>query len=499
MSFELREAGAWGDLDGVVAIGVPADELPCPGLVLGSGRPPSPGAEVQVDLASSALLDRRLRGQRLVEASPPAGSLPTTHGEQVLASIDGRPVWVARRGGPQPLQVAAAAAPRLGDDEPLRTQLCAGRFLALLPLAHFLRELTADSGWCPPPLRAHLMFDDPNIRWRTYGHIDYAQMEAHAQEHGYHASMAMIPSDWRLAHAPTRRRFAKSRALSLMMHGLVHENRELAATPPAPVRLAAVARAMNQVAGFERRTGVTVSRVMCPPHGQASAEYLSTLGQLGLEAFTACNPNPWLPEESPSTGSPLLGWRAADFVSGALPLMTRRHMCERLDDLVLKAFLDQPLFLYGHHWDLSDGLDRLAHVAEFVNRLGDVHWCAAHELVRGTFLQRQECETLALRPLARKLEVAVPAGTAELRLELPPMPTVADALVTVGDAPARQIHTRGGHATLVTGVEPGLLNVSIEAVDRLDVASVRGGRLRPWPAARRAMTEVRDRLQPLVA
>ena len=46
-----------------------------------------------------------------------------------------------------------------------------------------------------PPLRAAIVFDDPNLRWRSYGYIDYRRLVEHADEHGYHAAMAMIPLD----------------------------------------------------------------------------------------------------------------------------------------------------------------------------------------------------------------------------------------------------------------------------------------------------------------
>ena len=46
----------------------------------------------------------------------------------------------------------------------------------------------------------------------------------------------------------------------------------------------------------------------------------------------------------------------------------------------MRAFLDHPVVLYGHHEDLAGGLEPLARAAEAVNRLGDVHWMSMGDI-----------------------------------------------------------------------------------------------------------------------
>ena len=96
----------------------------------------------------------------------------------------------------------ASALPELGPDQSLRALLFE-RPLAMVALVRLLREVCAADLPTPPPLRAAYVFDDPNLRWRTYGYIDFGRLLAHADEHGYHAAMAMIPLDARRQHRAT--------------------------------------------------------------------------------------------------------------------------------------------------------------------------------------------------------------------------------------------------------------------------------------------------------
>jgi hypothetical protein len=64
------------------------------------------------------------------------------------------------------------------------------------------------------------MLDDPNLHWRTYGYVDYAQIAAHAKIHNYHMSFAMIPLDTWYVHKPTALLFQQNRnQISLLFHG----------------------------------------------------------------------------------------------------------------------------------------------------------------------------------------------------------------------------------------------------------------------------------------
>ena len=155
----------------------------------------------RVQIGEEAAVDRRVHGVELERQAVAAPLVPAAD-EAVLATAAGGPVWT--RSVATGVQRVGCALPELDPDQILRDGLGSPRGVALIALVQFLRELTAESRGTVPPLRAALLFDDPNLRWRSYGFIDYAGLLAHADAHGYHASMAMIPLDVG-AGAPRRR------------------------------------------------------------------------------------------------------------------------------------------------------------------------------------------------------------------------------------------------------------------------------------------------------
>ena len=149
-----------------------------------------------------------------------------------------------------------------------------------------------------------------------------------------------------------------------------------------------MALALRRIAGLERRAGVHVDRVMAAPHERCSPVTTEAMLQLGFEALIIDRANPWRfrPEEE----KPLAGWELAELVSGGLPVIRREHLSVSREDLILRAFLGQPLVLYGHHDDLSEGPDRLAALAEEIDRLGDVRWTSLGEIARTNYLHRRD-------------------------------------------------------------------------------------------------------------
>ncbi|MCA1682447.1 MAG: hypothetical protein LC685_00345 [Actinobacteria bacterium] len=498
--FERREASSsLAGVDAVLAFDPLQDpRLPrsVPALVF-DGRPLD-GAPSQIAFTDSAKLDRRLRGRTLRDSTQHPRRLEPLGDSEVLASRGGAPVWARRHGrlGGE-MQVAASAPQELHVDEPLKARLQAGNFESLLPLVHFLRNVCAPYDWEQPPLRAMLMFDDPNLHWPTYGHIDYRDLLRRASRHGYHAAMGMIPLDAALAH-PTAARLYREHPerLSLLMHGLMHVHKELMQPRPPVERARAVARALRSVEGFERRSGVSVSRVMVAPYGEASEEYLSTLLSFGMEAQFADLPFPWRAGEEPR-GPALTYWHPVNFVAGGMPVIPRYPLTYERDEVVLRAFLGHPLVLYGHHEDVARGLAELDDVAALVNSLGPVQWGSAATIARTNFATLRQGDVLAVRLLARRVDIEVPPDVESLELDLSLFDGDLHGQVVRLSAP-------NGHA----GELPAAPSVAVEAPTerltievgprrQLDRHSMTVARLTPWPLVRRALTESRDRLRPL--
>jgi hypothetical protein len=375
----VLELGAAGTAEQAARVGTPALRMLVP-------EPGEPGEPAVQSLGTSDQLDRRLRAAELPDAYlAPAlrAAEPAAERAAVLASCGGVPTWT-RRGK---LETALLFPAELEPEEALRERLCERRSAALLPLVHFLRKLTAAEGWQPPAPRASLVFDDPNLHWPTYGFVDLAALGAHARAHGYHAGLAMVPLDAWYAHPRALRALRESDgALSLLVHGNDHYGGELGDLYGEDEALAQAAQALRRVRAFERRTGLGVDRVMVPPHEKCSQAAAAAMRRCGFEALTVTQPYPWLGDGGrswlahPPAAGPLVGWHPVDHAEG-LPVLLRHPIAGRsLPEMTLRAFLGQPLILYGHQTDLDEGLDVLAAAAADVERLGPARWCSLGEI-----------------------------------------------------------------------------------------------------------------------
>jgi hypothetical protein len=417
-------------------------------------------------------------------------------GGEALATADDQPVWT--RAGC--LQRALLAPAELGPREALRERLCDRRSAALLPLLHFLRARTEAIRWQPPAARASLLFDDPNLHWPSYGFVKLGELGRHAGEHGYHVALATVPLDTWFAHPAALRALRESDgAISLLIHGNDHDGGELGRVAREADAVSLAAQALRRVEAFGRRTGVAIDRVMVPPHEACSQATLSGLRRCGFEAITMTRPYPWVEFEPhswlarPEQAGPLVGWGPAEFVEG-VPTLLRHPIADRSTaELTLRAFLDQPLILYGHHEDALGGPEALLEAVEEVNGIRPSNWCSLSEIATTSFETRRADSHLAIRLLTRKAQIEIPAGIEQLTVELP----------AAGIDPDRQtlrVAGRDAEPGEPLTVEPGSsLEITLSPIDAIDPAAVPAPPRRPLAVARRLASEGRDRLRPLAA
>jgi hypothetical protein len=511
--FEARHPGEMRDLDAALEIGgsEQARAVAEAGIMALSMVAPEPATGPRpglLALSSSLALDSRLRGAELSDRHLGAGALsgeppgPPPHRETVLASFDGLPFWT-RSGS---FDQALLTPQELEAGEPLRQRLQVGRCAALLPLVHFLRELTEGQRWCPPTARATFLLDDPNLHWPSYGFIKLNQLVAHAREREYHLALAMIPLDGWYAHPKAvRALFEGAGALSLCVHGNDHNGGELGRPASDDQAVELAAQALSRIESFEQRTGVGVDRIMAPPHEACSEQAVQALLRCGFEAISMTRPFPWASRSprpwlsGPDGSDPLIGWRPADYIAGGLPLLLRHPLIGRSPtELRLRAFLDQPLILYGHHGDLEAGLGVLAEAADEVNSLQPTRWGSLGEIAAGSYESRPESGFLRVRMLTRRARVEIPAGTERLVIELPPShdEPIAEEVRVAG----RTLPFEDRVAAEPVEVRPSsIVEVDLRHHRWIDYRGVQTRRSRPLAVARRVAGEGRDRMRPLLA
>jgi hypothetical protein len=459
-----------------------------PALVVGTedARDTSHAVHVGNDLG----IDARLRGVELPDRRGTHSVGPDGPATLLATACDG-PVWLRCAAAGTTVDLLTGALPELAEDQILR-DLLPERGLTLVALVQFLRAASAEAAYTPPPpLRAAFLFDDPNLRWRTYGFIDYGKLLRDAEEHGYHASMAMVPLDNRFAHAETIDLFRRNPdRLSLVFHGNDHSSRELLRPRSEGSALALAAQALRRAEGFETRYALGIDRVMTPPHGMCSEEVAAALGAVGFDGLCAIHPLPW--SERPPADRPLAGWDPAEFAAGCA-VVPRLHLRSTDADIALRAFLDQPLVFYGHHEDLAAGLDPLSRIAERVARMGGAHWCSIGEIAATNHSSRRDLDLLRVRPYSNRIAVSVPAGCDRILLA---RPRGVDATVTgwsIGAGAAAPFDTP-------LSVTPGAeLELRVRREDERPPTAIKSPPTRPWAILRKVAMEARDRTLPLRA
>jgi hypothetical protein len=503
--FEGRGDGEWRDLDAVVLFEDGAQRTGPSNLpTLRIHRHPETSRDiggVPVRMSAGANLHPALRDRVIVEHGA-IGSLPLDPaGRHVLASDGRRPLWTVLPTSEGHVYESTAPIAELDPGQILRDHFRPGNFMGLLPLVDFLRGVVREGSWSRPPLSAAIVFDDPNLHWPTYGHLDFARLAKHAEDHRYHAVIATIPLDGFHVHPAAARVFRSApNRLSLAIHGNDHTRGELVTVDRAGGRRLG-SDALRRVATFERRSGLHVSPIMIPPHERAAEPALAGLLDAGFLGISAA-PSIAMPAGALSHARAVGDWGAAQFLAGGFPLFARRPLSEANDDLVFRAYLGQPLILYGHHVDAAGGLDRIADVAAAINALGDVAWVSLDTVGATNYRLRRNGPDLEVGMFSLSADIPVPEEIERIVIELPPSPGDGRRL-TVSATP-------GGSASLVlsesdpsrmmfehSGASAGHVKLRIVAADSPGDERARRRRSSVWPICRRTLTECRDRSSPL--
>ncbi len=444
-------------------------------------------------------LSPALRGQELAMAADRV--LPGSCTGEVLAGCQAGPLWVRRQEAGRQTDFVSEALPELPPGGLLVDHIALTRWTGVLPLIEFLRRISIDHGWASPPLRACIMFDDPNLHRPKYGFIDYKALVNHAEEHNYHAAMATVPLDAWGSSAEAVALFRNHAArVSLLVHGNNHTHAELARPYSDGARGRLVAQSLERISRLEQRLGLPIPKVMAAPHGACSETMAGELLRQGYEA--ACISWGSLRKYNPhKVWPPSFGLEPAEFLAGGLPVMPRfrlSHHCHH--EVILSAFLDQPLVPVGHHQDLADGLDLLARVSAAINRLGPIRWCNMGEIAHYNFKKRVRGNTLDVRMYARAVHVDLPPAAANLKIERAWAPLEEqDERLQVRFEGGGWISLEGDEVS-VPSDKPRAKTVDVRSVFEAPVDNHPVGppALRPWPIVRRILAETRDRLQPLV-
>ncbi len=499
-----------GEQDGLVALIVVEPSPGTSSLATRADLPtlvsPAPGRDAarchsqEVEFSKSPQLDPCLRGRGMVDSESRSSCvLQMRQGDELLASRDGQPIWLRRRTNKGQVDFVALALPELEAGEGVREHFRSGRCMGLLPLLCFLRALTQEVDWQPGPVPACLVFDDPSLYSTLYGFLDYRELAAHAQAHSYCVSVAIIPLDcWRLDSRALAIFRSHSPRLSLVLHGNSHIKNELAQSRPPEDCLRLLAQALRRYSSVRQNEGLEACLVMEAPHGAVTTENLAQMVALGYAAVLGtperlfrCNAGANLPKT--------LGMDYADLLGG-LPVIPRIRMSPGWGtDVLLAAFLRQPIVLACHHWDLAAGYDLPWAFADLVNGLTGTRWASPSAIVNSSFKLLRTGELLHLKMYSRRVCVSVPDDVRMLAVyrhwigqDEPGEPLAVSA--------CGQLRFSAAAAPRVVGpisVTPGeMIEITSPPKNPVDYRRVRTPRPQCWPVVRKVFMEVRDRTAP---
>lgn len=413
-----------------------------------------------------------------------------------LASKDDTPVWVVHGTRKRHHHYSALAIPELNDDEPLYQHFQENVFLGLFPLLTFLRELTGEWRWEPPPLQACFMFDDPNLHWPTYGFINFSEIAKQANLNNYHVSFATIPLDAWFVHRPTVELFRRhEEEISLLIHGNDHIGEELAQRKSNVEQMRLLRQAIDRIEKLENRSSVEVSRLMAPPHGACTEEIIAQMARTGYEAV--CVSRGSLRHYNRKANWVLtLGMRPSDMICGMtiIPRFRMSRNCE--NSILISAFLRQPIIPVGHHQDIAEGIEILNDLSKFINSLGDVSWANMTKISRSHYSQMIEGRTLHLRMHSNHIEVSIPEGINEVLVQRPWLEGQTDQL-WFGSLEDINVVPKDFREPIAVHPCQQIRIISHKPMESADGQELRE-KFRPWPIMRRIITETRDRLRPNV-
>jgi hypothetical protein len=437
-----------------------------------------------------------LRGRQIDEqVFTNSNALDVQDAETVHACAGFGPVWVSGAAESSRYQLVAGGLPGLGTDQALCEIVKPHHLASLAPLLSFFLFLKDNAGWCKAPLMASFMFDDPNLHAGRYGYLCFHELVLDAAKHNYHVSLATVPIDAWYAHQPTARLLRQNQSvISLLIHGNAHTKKELTSIGSEADRLATLAQSLSRIQYLERCACLRVARVMAAPHGACSEEMLHDMRRLGFEA--ACISSGSLSFYNSSKPWTLgIGLQPSDFVY-QFPVVPRFRLSKRChNQVLLAALLRQPLIPVGHHWDLADGLDVLAELADFINSLGDVRWMDMTGICRSNFRMARDGGQIAIEAYSNRLTIDLKGNEERLLViragETPPskirieIEGSASACFSVSDS--SPISIRG----------KGRCELSLIDEGELEYRTIRPPRRRVWPLVRRVLVEARDRTKPL--
>ncbi len=256
----------------------------------------------------------------------------------------------------------------------------------LLPFLIFFRQAFGNQCWKSAKRHAVLTIDDPLLRSR-YGCLSYRQLVRAIREHGFAATIAFIPWNYRRTDQRTALLFSRnSDVLSLCIHGCDHVKREFGVSNLEETRSKA-RTALERMRAHERITGLGYERLMVFPQGVFSRAALEALSKEGYLAAVNTSVFPCDYEGE---------LKLRDLLEPAMtrygfPVFGRRYPEKSSFKFAVDSFLGKPCIITAHHENFRGGYESICNTVDGITALDpNLSWVSLQRAVSSTVHLRWE-------------------------------------------------------------------------------------------------------------
>lgn len=459
-----------------------------------------------IAFSSHPNLDYRLRNKIMMDSrlGNPTPLTPQS-GDTVFAVSHDTPIWLYHHTHHSWQYRVSCHLSEIAHHHCLKHYLNRDSFFALLVLIHFLRDLGVEQDWIKPPIRACFLIDDPNLHFPSYGFLDYNAICTSAKIHNYHVSLAMVPLDTWYYNSSVAKLFRENQKyFSLIIHGNNHQKYELDRWQSENEIRLQLAQVLKRTSSFEKRTGLTIERFMSAPHGVCSKEVIQEMHHLGFDGLVIDRPYPWYTtKQNPIVpeNSFLAGWQPSEWVADGFPIIPRVIQSISNDELILRAFLDQPIILYGHHNDYIDGIDKFEEQTNQINKIADVHWCSIKEISQSNYWSKMNDNTFHIKTFSRNIRISPFKHVSNINFEIP-------QIHKYKHIKTQSINCNGFNvqANVASHLNPSInyeqnrnvFNIAIHPSVTIDWMHCPQPKFSIWSCLRRCITASRDRIHPII-
>lgn len=292
--------------------------------------------------------------------------------ELIMSAVDfgaALPVFARTKNGDQEIFFATAiprfAAPASPD--PYREPLV---FASVAPEMIFLRHAAGELAWHSPGHYANLTIDDAWLR-EPYGYVNYEKLLSEMGRHNFHTTIAFVPWNFDRSEPEMVALFrAHAARYSICVHGNNHDHQEFGsyATKPLDGQVHDVKQALARMEKFRELTQIPYDPVMVFPHSVSPEQ---TFGALKRYNFWATANSLNVPMGSDAPSDPEFALRAGTLDFANFPSL-RRYSAEAPGppaQLVVDAFLGNPMLFYVHQAFFAPGIDAFDKTADTVNQI----------------------------------------------------------------------------------------------------------------------------------